>query len=61
AGEPPEWAEEVDWGMVEAKAKTEIPKGMTYKLSWDSPRRAETAKNQSTTRKKPPKPAAPPV
>jgi hypothetical protein len=61
AGEPPEWAEEVDWGMVEAKAKTEIPKGITYKLSWDSPRRAEIRLNLSSSRKKPPKPAAPPV
>jgi hypothetical protein len=61
AGEPPEWAEEVDWGMVEAEAKTEIPKGVTYKLSWDSPRRAEIRLNLSTSHKKPPKPAAPPV
>jgi hypothetical protein len=61
AGEPPEWAEEVDWGMVEAKAKTEIPEDVTYKLSWDSPRRAEIRLNLSTSRKKPPKPAAPPV
>jgi hypothetical protein len=44
---------------VEAKAKTEIPKGVTYKLSWDSPRRAEITLNMSSSRKKPPKPAAP--
>jgi hypothetical protein len=61
AGEPPEWAEEVDWGMVEAKAKTEIPADVTYELSWDSPRRAEIRLNLSTSRKNPPKPAAPPV
>jgi hypothetical protein len=61
AGEPPEWAEEVDWGMVEAKAKTEIPKGVTYKLSWDSPRDEEIRLKMSSSRKKPPKPAAPPV
>ena len=35
-GEPPEGAEEVDWGAVEAVAKTEIPKVFAYKLSWDS-------------------------
>jgi hypothetical protein len=61
AGEPPVGAEEVDWEMVKAKAKTEIPADVTYKLSWDSPRRAEIRLNLSTSRKKPPKPAAPPV
>jgi hypothetical protein len=45
--------------MVEAKAKTEIPKGMTYKLSWDSPRDEEIRLKMSSSRKKPPKPAAP--
>jgi hypothetical protein len=35
AGDSPEWAEEVDWEMVKAKVKTEIPAGMTYELSWD--------------------------
>jgi hypothetical protein len=47
--------------MVEAKAKTEIPKGVTYKLSWDSPRDEEIRLKMSSSRKKPPKPAAPPV
>jgi hypothetical protein len=61
AGEPPEWAKEVDWEMVEAKARTEIPADVTYKLSWDSPRRAEIRLNLSTSRKNPPKSAAPPV
>jgi hypothetical protein len=40
-GEPPEWAKEADWEMVEEKAKTEILAGTTYELSWDSPRQAE--------------------
>jgi hypothetical protein len=61
AGEPPEWAKEVDWGMVEAKARTEIPKGITYKLSWDSPRDEEIRLKMSSSRKKPPKPAVPTV
>jgi hypothetical protein len=61
AGDPPEWAKEVDWGMVEAKAKTKIHKGMTYKLSWDGPRDEEIRLKMSTSRKKPPKPVAPPV
>jgi hypothetical protein len=61
AGEPPEWAEEVDWEMVKAKAKTEIPKGITYKLSWDSPLDEEIRLKLSASRKKPPKPAVPPV
>jgi hypothetical protein len=61
AGEPPEWAKEVDWEMVEAKARTEIPKGVTYKLSWDSPRDEEIRLKMSSSRKKPPKSAAPPV
>jgi hypothetical protein len=39
-GEPPVNAAEVDWKMVEKKAKEEIPAGITYELSWDSPRRA---------------------
>jgi hypothetical protein len=60
-GEPPEWAEEVDWGMVEAEADKEIQAAITYSLSWDSPRRAEIRLNLSTSRKNPPKPAAPPV
>jgi hypothetical protein len=61
AGEPPEWAKEVDWGMVEAKAKTKIPEDVTYKLSWDSPRDEGIRLKLSSSRKKPPKPAAPPV
>jgi hypothetical protein len=61
AGEPPEWAKEVDWEMVKEKAKTEIPAGITYELSWDSPRDAEIRLKMSTSRKNPPKPAAPPV
>jgi hypothetical protein len=61
AGELPEWAKEVDWEMVEAKAKTEIPKGVTYKLSWDSPRDEKIRLKMSSSRKKRPKPAAPPV
>jgi hypothetical protein len=61
AGEPPEWAEEVDWGMVKEKAKTEIPEDVTYKLSWDSPRQPEIRLNLSSSRKKRPKSAVPPV
>ncbi|MDR1469802.1 MAG: hypothetical protein LBT00_10970 [Spirochaetaceae bacterium] len=38
AGEPPEWAKEVDWEVVEAEASKPVPAGMTYKLSWGSPR-----------------------
>jgi hypothetical protein len=61
AGEPPEWAKEVDWEMVKEKAKTEIPADVTYELSWDSPRDEEIRLKLSTSRKNPPKPAAPPV
>jgi hypothetical protein len=61
AGEPPVEAAEVDWEMVEAEAKTEIPEDVTYKLSWDSPRRAEIRLNLSTSRKNSPQSAAPPV
>jgi hypothetical protein len=57
AEDPPEWAKEVDWEMV----KTEIPAGMTYELSWDSPHRAEIRLKMSSSRKKPPQSAAPPV
>jgi hypothetical protein len=60
-GEPPEWAKEVDWEMVKEKAKTEIPADVTYELSWDSPRDEEIRLKMSTSRKNPPKPAAPPV
>jgi hypothetical protein len=58
AGEPPKEAVEVDWEMVEAKAKTEIPENVTYELSWDSPRDAEIRLKMSSSRKNPSKPAA---
>jgi hypothetical protein len=61
AGNPPKAAVEADWEIVEAKAKTKIPAGMTYELSWDSPREAEIRLKMSTSRKKPPKSAVPPV
>jgi hypothetical protein len=61
AGDPPEWAKEVDWEMVKEKVKTEIPAGITYELSWDSPRDEEIRLKMSSSRKNPPKPAAPPV
>jgi electron transfer flavoprotein alpha/beta subunit len=61
AGDPPEWAKEVDWEMVEEKAKTEIPAGITYELSWDSPRYEEIRLKMSASRKNPPKSATPPV
>jgi hypothetical protein len=51
-------AVEVDWKMVEAKAK--IPAGMTYELSWDSPREEEIRLKMSSSRKKPPNSAVPP-
>jgi hypothetical protein len=57
AGDPHKEAMEVDWGMV--KAKTEIPTGMTYELSWDIPGDAEIRLKLSTSHKKPPKPAVP--
>jgi hypothetical protein len=61
AGDPPEWAKEVDWEMVKEKAQTEIPADVTYELSWDSPRDEEIRLKLSTSRKKPPQSAAPPV
>jgi hypothetical protein len=61
AWEPPVDAKEVDWEMVKEKAKTEIPAGMTYELSWDSPRDEEIRLKLSASRKKRPKSAAPPV
>jgi hypothetical protein len=59
AGDPPVDAVEVDWEMVKGKAKTEIPAGVTYELSWDSPRDEEITLKMSSSRKNPPKPAAP--
>jgi hypothetical protein len=59
AGDPPVEAAEVDWEMVEAKAKTKIPAGITYERSWDSPREAEIRLKMSSSRKKPSKSAAP--
>jgi hypothetical protein len=59
AGDPPKEEAEVDWEMVEEKAKTKIPAGMTYELSWDSPHLAEIRLKMSTSRKKPPNFAAP--
>jgi hypothetical protein len=52
--------EEVNWEKVEAEAKTNIPADITYKLSWDSLRRPEITLEMSSSRKKPPKSAAPP-
>jgi hypothetical protein len=46
-------------GMVEAEADKEIPAAITYSLSWDSPRRAEITLKMSSSRKNPPKSAAP--
>jgi hypothetical protein len=40
AGEPPEWAKEVDWVEVDAEADKEISAVITYTLSWNSPRLA---------------------
>jgi hypothetical protein len=60
-GEPPEWAKEVDWAAVDTEADKEIPAAITYSLSWDSPRDEEIRLKLSASRKKPPKPAAPPV
>jgi hypothetical protein len=59
-GNPPKEAEEVNWEKVEAEANTKIPKDITYKLSWDSPRQPEITLEMGTSRKKPPKPTAPP-
>jgi hypothetical protein len=58
-GDPPEDAEEVNWEKVEAEANTKIPEDTAYKLSWDSPRQPEITLEMSSSRKKPPKPAAP--
>jgi hypothetical protein len=57
---PPEGAEEVNWEKVEAEASTKIPADTTYRLSWDSLRQPEITLETGTSRKKPPKPAAPP-
>jgi hypothetical protein len=59
AGEPPEWAKEVNWATVDAEADKEIPAAITYELSWDSLREEEIRLKMSTSRKKPPKPAVP--
>jgi hypothetical protein len=42
-GEPPGWAEEVDWGAVEEETDKQIPAAMAYSLTWDNPRPAEMA------------------
>jgi hypothetical protein len=58
-GDSPVEATEVDWAMVKEKAKREIPTDVTYELFWDSPRDEGIRLNLSTSRKNPPKPAAP--
>ncbi|MDR0637342.1 MAG: hypothetical protein LBG27_00285, partial [Spirochaetaceae bacterium] len=35
-GEPPEWAEMVDWAAIDKSANTPIPGAAAYILSWDS-------------------------
>jgi hypothetical protein len=57
--EPPEDAEEVNWEKVEVEANTKIPADTTYKLSCVSLRQPEITLEMSSSRKKPPKPAAP--
>jgi hypothetical protein len=44
------------WGE---RYRSEIPAGVTYELSWDSPRDEEIRLKMSSSRKNPPKPAAP--
>ncbi|MDR1470261.1 MAG: hypothetical protein LBT00_13335 [Spirochaetaceae bacterium] len=60
AGEPPEWAEEVDWDAVVAEAKTPIPEEMAYALSWDSLRTGVWEAKTSFSPKNQPSPASPP-
>jgi hypothetical protein len=35
-GEPPEWAEAVDWAAIDKSANTPIAGAMAYTLTWDS-------------------------
>ncbi|MDR0638370.1 MAG: hypothetical protein LBG27_05650, partial [Spirochaetaceae bacterium] len=60
AGEPPEWAKEVDWEEVEAWAtETLVEEVMTYQLSWGSPRTNGKAKGNRLSFEITPKPAPP--
>ncbi|MDR0709691.1 MAG: hypothetical protein LBF77_06470, partial [Spirochaetaceae bacterium] len=44
AGEPPEWAEEVCWGAVEAAGETRIPAARTRPNGVSPRRRGKAAK-----------------
>ncbi|MDR0637321.1 MAG: hypothetical protein LBG27_00180 [Spirochaetaceae bacterium] len=35
-GEPPEWAEEADWGAIDKSANTPVAGAIAYTLTWDS-------------------------
>jgi hypothetical protein len=59
AGEPPEWAEEVCWGAVEAAAETRIP-AARVRPHGVSPRRAGKAAKTRFSRKIPFRSASPP-
>jgi hypothetical protein len=59
AGDPPVEAAEADWEMVEAKAKTKIPAGITHSLPWNSPHLAGMTKKMRFSFKTAPATASP--
>ncbi|MDR0637871.1 MAG: hypothetical protein LBG27_03040 [Spirochaetaceae bacterium] len=59
-GEPPEWAEEVDWGAIDKSANTPIAGAAAYILSWDSLRSPGMTITTRFSAKNAAKPASPP-
>jgi hypothetical protein len=58
-GEPPEWAEAVDWGAIDKSANTPVAGAMAYTLTWDSLRPPGMTITASFSSKNAAKPASP--
>jgi hypothetical protein len=60
AGEPPPEAKAVDWDLVKAESRKEIPAAGTYTLSWDSLRQPDMRLTTRISLKNLANPAFPP-
>ncbi|MDR0639091.1 MAG: hypothetical protein LBG27_09395 [Spirochaetaceae bacterium] len=58
-GEPPEWAEEADWGAIDKSANTPVAGAAAYILSWDSLRSPGMTITTRFSAKNAAKPASP--
>ncbi|MDR0637462.1 MAG: hypothetical protein LBG27_00930 [Spirochaetaceae bacterium] len=59
-GEPPEWAEAVDWAAINKSANTPVAGAMAYTLTWDSLRSPGMTITTRFSAKNASKPVSPP-